>query len=60
MELFFKTLTTIAILGTFVGIAIGLYDFDANNLLNGYKMIGNAVSVNLAFAIAQKIKEYLC
>jgi DNA (cytosine-5)-methyltransferase 1 len=35
------------------------FKFLYNNILNGYKMIGNAVPVNLAFAIASKIKEYL-
>ena len=35
------------------------FKFLYNNVLNGYKMIGNAVPVNLAFAIAQKIKECL-
>jgi DNA (cytosine-5)-methyltransferase 1 len=35
------------------------FKFLYNNVLNGYKMIGNAVPVNLAYAIATKIKEYL-
>jgi DNA (cytosine-5)-methyltransferase 1 len=35
------------------------FKFLYNNVLNGYKMIGNAVPVNLAFAIASRIKEYL-
>ena len=35
------------------------FKFLYNNVLSGYKMIGNAVPVNLSFAIAKKIKEYL-
>ncbi len=35
------------------------FKFLYNNVLNGYKMIGNAVPVNLAFAIAKTIKECL-
>jgi DNA (cytosine-5)-methyltransferase 1 len=35
------------------------FKFLYNNILNGYKMIGNAVPVNLAFAIAKQIKECL-
>lgn len=35
------------------------FKFLYENVLNGYKMIGNAVPVNLAYAIAKKIKEYL-
>lgn len=35
------------------------FKFLYNNILNGYKMIGNAVPVNLAFAIAKRIREYL-
>ena len=35
------------------------YKFIYNDVANGYKMIGNAVPVNLAKAIAKKIKEDL-
>jgi DNA (cytosine-5)-methyltransferase 1 len=35
------------------------FKFLYNNVLNGYKMIGNAVPVNLAYAIANQIKGYL-
>jgi DNA (cytosine-5)-methyltransferase 1 len=33
--------------------------FSYNNILDGYKMVGNAVPVNLAYAIANKIKTYI-
>ena len=33
--------------------------FKYNTLADGYKMIGNAVPVNLAFNLASKIKEDL-
>ena len=33
--------------------------FKYSNLAVGYKMIGNAVPVNLAFALAEKIKQDL-
>ena len=32
------------------------FNFYYDNILNGYKMIGNAVPVNLAYSIAKKIK----
>jgi DNA (cytosine-5)-methyltransferase 1 len=35
------------------------YEFIYNNVRNGYKMIGNAVPVKLAYFIAKKIKEDL-
>lgn len=34
------------------------FNFYYDNILNGYKMIGNAVPVNLAYSIAKKIKAY--
>lgn len=36
------------------------YIFKYNDLTDAYKMIGNAVPVNLAFYIAKAIKEDLC
>jgi len=35
------------------------YVFECNNILDGYKMIGNAVPVNFAFQLARKIKASL-
>ena len=35
------------------------FKFIYNNILDGYKMIGNAVPVNLAFEIAKQILKYL-
>jgi DNA (cytosine-5)-methyltransferase 1 len=35
------------------------YDFKYTHARNGYKMIGNAVPVRLAYHLAKKIKEYL-
>ncbi|GAO97908.1 modification methylase HaeIII [Caedimonas varicaedens] len=35
------------------------FQFIYNNILDGYKMIGNAVPVNLAYAIATQILKYL-
>ncbi len=35
------------------------FTFYYTDLNNGYKMIGNAVPVNMAYAVAEKIKEYL-
>lgn len=32
------------------------FNFYYDNVLNGYKMIGNAVPVNLSYSIAKKIK----
>jgi len=33
--------------------------FKYNNVNDGYKMVGNAVPINLSYAIAQEIKEYI-
>ena len=35
------------------------FEFIYDNLDTGYKMIGNAVPVNLAYEIAKHIKQYL-
>lgn len=35
------------------------FEFKYSNLANGYKMVGNAVPVNMAYAIASKIMEDL-
>lgn len=35
------------------------YIFKYDNLINGYKMVGNAVPVNMAYALANKIMEDL-
>lgn len=35
------------------------YIFKYDNLINGYKMVGNAVPVNMAYALASKIMEDL-
>ncbi|MBQ1837794.1 MAG: DNA cytosine methyltransferase, partial [Neisseriaceae bacterium] len=35
------------------------FTFIYNNVNDAYKMIGNAVPVNLAYEIAQGIKQYL-
>jgi DNA (cytosine-5)-methyltransferase 1 len=35
------------------------FEFIYSNILNGYKMIGNAVPVNFAFHLAQSIKNVL-
>ena len=35
------------------------FKFIYNNILDGYKMVGNAVPVNLAYAMAQQILKYL-
>ena len=35
------------------------YEFVYNNIRNGYKMVGNAVPINLAYWIAKSIKEDL-
>lgn len=36
------------------------FEFIYTNLSDGYKMIGNAVPVNLAYVVAKAIKEQLC
>lgn len=35
------------------------FEFKYSNLINGYKMVGNAVPVNMAYALASKIMEDL-
>ncbi|MBQ7287470.1 MAG: DNA cytosine methyltransferase [Candidatus Gastranaerophilales bacterium] len=35
------------------------FEFKYSNLINGYKMVGNAVPVNMAYALANKIMEDL-
>lgn len=35
------------------------FKFIYNNILDGYKMVGNAVPVNLAYSMAQQILKYL-
>jgi DNA (cytosine-5)-methyltransferase 1 len=35
------------------------FQFIYNNILDGYKMVGNAVPVNLGFEIAKQLKKYL-
>lgn len=35
------------------------FQFVYNNILDGYKMVGNAVPVNLGFEIAKQLKKYL-
>ena len=35
------------------------FEFIYTSLNNGYKMIGNAVPVNLAYVLAKQIKKYL-
>ena len=35
------------------------FEFLYNDVDMGYKMIGNAVPVNLAYAVANQIKKYL-
>jgi DNA (cytosine-5)-methyltransferase 1 len=35
------------------------FKFIYNNILDGYKMVGNAVPVNLAYEMAKQILKYL-
>ena len=35
------------------------FEFKYSNLINGYKMVGNAVPINMAYALANKIMEDL-
>lgn len=35
------------------------FKFIYNNVLDGYKMVGNAVPVNLAFEVAKQVLKYL-